>query len=236
MERIGPLPKSETPREESATSSGDTHRARSHRRGRSRSELHDRIEKLEKRRLVLTVSLVALAVICLGLAIGFFLARSAASEAQLAGEAQRNRLELSVRESATRLAAVQRDLQEAQARIKEMVDERIPGLGALVLNRPVPVRQHFIRDISFGQVADAEARGGLEYKVVIENTSSAPIKPALSVQFFDEVGVQLGDSRPIEMRGDDAPLLRAGEIRSYFAVFDPPGSATPSYFRIVASK
>jgi hypothetical protein len=116
-----------------------------------------------------------------------------------------------------------------------MVDERIPGLGEVVLKRPVPIRQHFIRDISFAQVSDAE-RGGLEYKVVIENTSSAPIKPALSVQFFDEVGVQLGDSRPIEMRGDDAPLLRAGEIRSYFAVFDPPGSATPSYFRIVASK
>ena len=228
-------PTSETPETQLASTSSELHRRRSHRRGRSRNELHDRIEVLEKQRLLLSVASGALAVLGLGLGVGLFLTHSAASDARAASDAQRGRLELGMRESAAQLAVVQHNLREAQERVAELVNERLPGLGALVLGRPIPIGQHFIRDITFDEVRDA-TREGIEYKLVIENTSSSPIKPDLSVQLFDAVGVQLGSSRPIEMRGDEAPLLRAGEIRSYFAVFDPPGSKLPAYFRIIASR
>ena len=33
--------------------------------------------------------------------------------------------------------------------------------------------------------------------------------------------------------GEDAEVLRAGEIRSYFEVFDLPRSKAPTYFRLL---
>jgi hypothetical protein len=70
---------------------------------------------------------------------------------------------------------------------------------------------------------------------VIENTSSVPVKPVIAVELFDDVGVQLARSKPAEMSGDEPPVLRAGEIRSFFAVLETGRSDPPAYSRLLSS-
>ena len=221
--------------ESGSSTSGEKREHKSRRRSsrRSRDELHDRIDKLVKQRRLFAISAAFLAMASIGLTVGLLVTQSATRDAQIASEAQRNQLETGMRESASRLAVVQRDLRKAQESIHTLVDERIPGLGAIELYRPIEIQRNYIRDITFKRLDDSK-RKGLEYKVVVENTSSSPIKPSLSVQIFDDVGVQLGDSDPIGL-GDEDQILRAGEIRSYFAIFDGGNSQTPSYFRIVSA-
>ena len=191
--------------------------------------MRDQIERLEKQRRGLAVSATLLAACCLGLGTWTWLTQSALLEARALSEEQRNRLELGMRDSEAQLASAQSELEKTREQIKALVDQRIPGLRIIQLDRPIRIEEDFVREIAFEERPKQE---GLEYKVVVENTSASLIEPSLSVRVFDNVGVQLGHSTPIAATGDEPEMLRAGEIRSYFATVDSEVPGTPVYFRL----
>lgn len=214
--------------------STQAHRRRRRRHGPSREELQATIDHLVRARRRLAIATGVLVLVCLGLGGGLIEMRSALHETRAAAEAERHQLQAARRADASRFSAVQRELHETQERTQLLVEQRIPGLQRIAMRSPVPIDKHFVRDITF-QPIKAAGRKGLEYKVVVENTSSSPIEAVLAVELFDEVGVQLATSEPAEMSGDTPPLLRAGEIRSFFAVLETGHDETrdPAYFRLV---
>lgn len=218
------------PSHSGASGEAPRYQMRRPRRGPSREELHADIYMLRTQRRRLAISTSVLAVGCVGLSIGMFRAQTLLTDAHIVSQSQRTRLELGIRESESKFASAQRELEQSRKQIKDLVNQRIPGLKAIELSRPIRVQQDYVRDITF------ENPGGqLEYKVVIENTSGSLIEPSLVLRVFDEVGMQLGDSEPIAKQGAEAEMLRAGEIRSFFATLDSDLPGTPAYFRIAAN-
>jgi len=227
MDNVDPL---RQPASVASSSKQEERRSRRRRRTESRERLEHQLRLVSRQRRRLATVTVALVVLGVILAIGTLYAHSALQAARLAYETDTDRFKRRISDTDSKLALSQRELKDAQARIQTLVDQRIPGLVAVELRRTIPIQHRFVREISFQQLA-TDGREGLEYKLVIENTSPSPVKPLLTVQLFDDVGVEMGRSNPTGASSDEVASLRAGEIRSYFAVFE--SKIQPTYFRLV---
>jgi hypothetical protein len=227
MENVDPL---RQPASVASSSEREERRSRRRRRSESRERLEHQLRLVSRQRRSLAIATAALAVLGVMLAIGMLWAQSALQASRLAYETDTDRFKRRISDTDSKLALAQRGLKDAQARIETLVDQRIPGLVAVELRRTIPIQHRFVREISFQRLA-TNGREGLEYKLVIENTSPSPIELLLTLQLFDDVGVEMGRSNPTGASSDEVSSLRAGEIRSYFAVFE--SKIQPTYFRLV---
>lgn len=127
------------------------------------------------------------------------------------------------------LAAATSGLEESRRAVDSLVMGRIPGLLPFRVDETLSVDTPFVRELSFKQAAPPVS--GLECKVVVENDSSADIRPRLSVLLFDDVGIQLARAQLTDGVRDE---LRADEIRSFFAELEIEDGETPSYFLVTS--
>jgi hypothetical protein len=97
------------------------------------------------------------------------------------------------------------------------------------VGEPLSVDTPFVREHSFKPAAPPAS--GHECKLVIENHSHSDIRPKLSVVLFDDVGVQLARAQLVD---GDHDVLRADEIRSFFAALEIPEGRVPRYFRLIS--
>jgi hypothetical protein len=94
---------------------------------------------------------------------------------------------------------------------------------------PISVDKPFVRELSF-KPAPPPAFGH-ECKLVVENDSSADIRPALTVLLFDDVGIQLARAQLMDGVRDE---LRADEVRSFFATLETAEGRVPRYFLLTS--
>jgi hypothetical protein len=124
------------------------------------------------------------------------------------------------------LAVATTRLEESRRTVDALVTDRIPGLLPFRVGEPLSVDTPFVRELSFKPAAS-----GHECKLVIENHSHSDIRPKLSVVLFDDVGVQLARAQLVD---GDHDVLRADEIRSFFAALEIPEGRVPRYFRLIS--
>ena len=62
---------------------------------------------------------------------------------------------------------LRREMEAARAQVNALVEERIPGLVRLKLERAIKVDRHFVRDVTFAKLSDGGERRALELKLVL---------------------------------------------------------------------
>ena len=127
------------------------------------------------------------------------------------------------------LTAAKTALDESRLAVEALVHDRIPGLLPFRIDEPISVDTPFVRELSFKSAAPPTF--GHECKLVVENDSSSPIRPALSVILFDDVGVQLGKAQLTDGILDE---LRVDEVRSFFATLEITQGSVPRYFLLTS--
>lgn len=177
--------------------------------------------------------------LALSLAVGSLVqrAREAAVQVEATLNEEREASQARLAHLQAELSDTQKSLSLEQERLAQLVAERIPGLRELVLDQTMEVGEHHVRDITFTRLRSPE-KTVYEYKVVIENRSPLAVTPAVKILLFDRLGVQLGRSQLVaaEPKGE-APTLRPGEIRSFFAMVELDLERDPFYFLLTpASK
>jgi len=169
----------------------------------------------------LAISTALLLVACIGLALWGYQqsTRAAAMERQQA----------KIKSLTDQLFAAKTELEEARRSLDTLVDGRIPGLLPFQVGEPIAVDIPFVRELSFRPATPPAS--GYVCKLVIENDSSAPIRPIITVIAFDEVGTQVAWARLVDARHEP---LRTGEIRSFFANIVTTNGVVPRHFRIAS--
>jgi len=127
------------------------------------------------------------------------------------------------------LFAAKTELEEARRSLDTLVDGRIPGLLPFQVGEPIAVDIPFVRELSFRPATPPAS--GYVCKLVIENDSSAPIRPVITVVVFDEVGTQVAWARLADARHK---RLRPGEVRSFFTNILTADGIVPRHFRITS--
>jgi len=175
--------------------------------------------RMQSRKLVISTALLLLA--CIGLALWGYheSTRAAAVERQQA----------KIKSLTDQLFAAKTELEEAHRNLDALVNGRLPGLLPFRIDEPIAVDIPFVRELSFKPATPPAS--GYVCKLVIENDSSAPIQPVISVAVFDEVGTRLARARLVDARQEP---LRVGEIRSFFANILTADGIVPRHFRLTS--
>jgi hypothetical protein len=112
----------------------------------------------------------------------------------------------------------------------------LPGLVPLEYDRALPIEQQYVRNVIFTETGTAGAPQ-YEYRLVVANPGPGPLHPTVRLLFFDERGIQVGESRVEEDAGasaaDTGSWLQPNETRSYSAVVALQHEAAPRYFLLV---
>jgi hypothetical protein len=217
-------------REGPSSSISHSNHLRSHRRpSTSRRELKERLGRLRRQRLALAVALTTL--LALSAVLVSMLQQSrektVQAEARLQEERAASRARLAHLEAER--TETQRSLTLAQEQVAQLVKERLPGLRALELDRTIGIGEHHVRDVTFRRLQSPQ-KVTYEYKMVVENSSSTAVTPAVKVLLFDRLGVQLGRSQLVATEAEKAPQLRPGEIRTFFSMVELDLDYEPAYF------
>jgi hypothetical protein len=202
---------------------GEDHR-RSERRSRGphREELRAEFKLVRRQRSSLAISTALLLLACGSLALWALGQRSTLNAAVMRKQAQIQRL-------TDQLAVATTGLEKSRRAVDSLVVDRIPGLLPFRVGEPISVDTPFVRELSFKPAVPPAS--GHECKLVIENDSSADIRPALSVLLFDDVGIQLARAQLMDGVRDE---LRVDEIRSFFADFEIAEGRAPRYFLLTS--
>lgn len=127
------------------------------------------------------------------------------------------------------LSAAKTALEESRVAVESLVQGRIPGLLPFRIDESISVDTPFVSELSFKPAAPPTF--GHEVKLVVENDSSSPIRPAMSVILFDDVGIQLGKAQLMDGILDE---LRVDEVRSFFATLEITAGSVPRYFLLTS--
>ena len=139
------------------------------------------------------------------------------------------RLQARVKSLTDQLFAATTALEESRLSLDTLVNGRIPGMLPFRVGEPISVETPFVREISFKPATPPAS--GHECKLVVENNSSADIRPALSVLLFDDVGIQVARAQLTDGARD---ALRVDEIRSFFAELEIAEGKVPSYVLLIS--
>jgi hypothetical protein len=160
----------------------------------------------------------------------------------IGGERRTVEAQTHLRYEQERVAQLEAELEDArqslslsQVEIEKLVEQRIPGLLKLELDRAIPLEaHHVVRDVTFSQLTGTEP-DYYEFRAVVENRSPQTVTPTLKVLLFDGLGIQVGRSQVADssLGGERFPSLRPGEIRSFFSVIQPDLDREPVYFLLL---
>jgi len=145
--------------------------------------------------------------------------------------------------STDRIAVLEHEAAQLKLELATLRTERdtlatghLPGLVPLEYDRALPIEQQYVRNVIF-TATGTSGQPRYEYRLVIANPGPAPLHPAVRLLFFDERGIQVGESSiehdaSASAGGTDNWLL-ANETRSYSAVVQLQHEAIPRYFLLV---
>jgi len=176
--------------------------------------------RMQRRGLIVVIALLLLA--CGGLGLWGY---QQSTRAAVVGRQQAQ-----IKSLTDQLFAATTELEEARLRLDTLASGRVPGLLPFRVGEPIPVDVPFVRELSFKPATPPGS--GHVCKLVIENDSSALIRPIINVVVFDDVGTQVARARLVDARHD---ALRIGEIRSFFANIETADGVVPRHFRITSN-
>jgi hypothetical protein len=166
----------------------------------------------------------------LGLVLLFGWVYTHALRARTAAGAERNaQLE-------TEIAQLKLELESLRGERDALATGKLPGLIPLEFDRAIEPGRPYVRNVIFTQTG---TRGDqrYEYRMVIANPGPAPLRPAARLLFFDERGIQVGESDvdrdAAAGASETGAWLQSGETRSYTSVVEMREGATPRYFLLV---
>jgi hypothetical protein len=197
----------------------DQHRSR-HRTHESRHSRH------HSARLGLRVALViALATLVLVLVFGWVYTNTLRARAVV--DAER------IAERETEVAQLELELESLRSERDALATGKLPGLIPLEYDRALELGQQYVRNVIFTQTGTSGERR-YEYRMIIANPGPAPLRPAVRLLFFDERGIQVGESDVEREAGgavsDTGSWLQPNETRSYTAAVQIREGSEPRYF------
>jgi hypothetical protein len=199
------------------------------RRGQHREELLAELKLVRRQRRGLAILTALLLLGCGSLALWASSQRSTLAAAAMRDQVQIQNLTDQLANLTGELAVVTTARKESRRAVNSLVMDRIPGLLPFQVGEPLSVDMPFVRELSFKRAAPPAS--GHECKLVVENNSSADIRPALSVLLFDDVGIQVARAQLTDGARD---ALRVDEIRSFFAELEIAEGKVPSYFLLIS--
>jgi len=176
-------------------------------------------------RVALIVALGALVlVLVLGWAYTNALRTRAAANAEL----------IALREN--ELAQLKLELESLRSERDALATGRLPGLIPVEYDRALELEQQYVRNVIFTQTGTS-GQQRYEYRLIVANPGPAPLRPAVHLLFFDERGIQVGESDVERDAGAGASgtgvWLQPNETRSYTAVVEMREGSVPRYFLLV---
>jgi cell division protein FtsB len=143
----------------------------------------------------------------------------------------------------TRLAAQEGALAQARAEVAALRAERealatgrLPGLTPLEYDRAFQIDRGYVRNVIFTATGTSGAQR-YEYRLVVENPGTTMLQPAVRLLFFDDAGIQVGESvlgrDATSTPGGAGAWVEPGETRSYTGLVALAREATPRYFLVV---
>jgi hypothetical protein len=172
--------------------------------------------------------IVALGALVLVLALGW--AYTNALRARAAADAER----IALREN--ELVQLKLELDSLRSERDALATGRLPGLIPVEYDRALELEQQYVRNVIFTQTGTSGQRR-YEYRLIVANPGPAPLRPAVHLLFFDERGIQVGESDIERDAGAGSSgtgaWLQPNETRSYTAVIEMREGAVPRYFLLV---
>ena len=133
-------------------------------------------------------------------------------------------------------AQLKLELTTLRAERDALASGRLPGLIPLEYDRALAIDQQYVRNVIFTETGTSGQRR-YEYRLVIANPGPAPLQPAVRLLFFDERGIQVGESvvehHAVEPSPSTDSWLLPNETRSYSAVVELQHESVPRYFLLV---
>lgn len=148
-----------------------------------------------------------------------------AENAALASELNRTQGEL---KQAKQLVTAQ------EVELSSLIKQRIPGVTKLQIDKLYDVNKQYLKKLSFTE-AGVGAERQIAYYAILQNTSSAPVKPDALILLFDRKGLQVGaaritkDAATTPVKSED---LAPGEKRTYTAPMPRSRADAPHYFLV----
>jgi cell division protein FtsB len=134
------------------------------------------------------------------------------------------------------VAQLRSELQDLRSERDVLASGRLPGLVPMEYDRALPLEQQYVRNIIFTQTGTSELPR-YEYRLVVANGGTAPLRPAVRLLFFDERGIQVAESLVTEEASAAQPAaaawLQPNETRSYSALVQLQHHSSPRYFLLV---
>lgn len=147
---------------------------------------------------------------------------------------QNQTLRSSLAQTEEKLRQVTPELQKLRVDLEELIRGKLPRLRKLEYDQVLSLDDQYLKNITFTEIVNRDSRNH-EYKLVVQNNTSAPLWPEIQLLVFNELGIQVG-SAEIGTRQPNAlkaSSLGVGEVRSYTASIDlADEETTPTYFMI----
>jgi hypothetical protein len=155
----------------------------------------------------------------------------------LIGREERERVEntASLQEGALELETLRPEVKKLEEEVARLARARLPGLRPVRMDQVIPIGEAHVSNIVF-TTSGNDRNIAYEYKIVVHNAGSSPLRFRLDILFFNRMGIQIGQSRVgSSVIAEPAPLmLDPGETRSYSDVADmDPTEKTPTYFMLM---
>ncbi len=145
---------------------------------------------------------------------------------------QNQTLRSSLAQTEEKLQQVTPELQKLRVDLEELIRGKLPRLRKLEYDRVLSLDDQYLKNITFTEIVNRDRRNH-EYKLVVQNNTSAPLWPEIQLLVFNELGIQVGNAE-IGTRQPNAlkaGSLGVGEVRSYTASMDlADKAATPDLF------
>jgi hypothetical protein len=139
-------------------------------------------------------------------------------------------------EGARELEVLRPEVQRLEEEVARLARARLPGLRPVRMDQVIPIGEGHVTNIVF-TTSRSDGQVACEYKIVMRNLGSSPVRFRLDILFFNRTGIQIGKAR-VTANADGTPapiLLDAGETRSFSAVADLDATeTTPAYFLLVS--
>lgn len=126
------------------------------------------------------------------------------------------------------------ELEQLRIDLEKLIRGKLPRLRELKYDLVLPLEEAYLKNITFTEIINRDNRAH-EYKLVVQNNTSAPLWPEIQLLVFNELGIQvgkaeIGTSQPNALK---ASSLGVGEVRSFSAAIQLlDKNATPTYFMV----
>ena len=145
---------------------------------------------------------------------------------------------LEFRKQEMALSEARSELETVRKEMDALVQKRIPGLLPLKYDEAITIEDKHIRNIIFTLVRNGKNRN-YEYRLVLHNDTLSIIRPAVEIQLFNDIGIQIGQTKVEYTDGSsetERSVLYPGEVRSFTSSIEVIRNEDPSYFLLAESE